>query len=96
MREIHSNIAHGRAKKASLVFSEMQYQTIPQPPYSPDIAHCDFWQFPKFKMPLERYSGQQRGGLNECDESIHGHSKVIDTGRLLLGHTSYIIKKYTL
>ena len=23
--------------------------TVPQPPYSPDLAHCDFWLFPKLK-----------------------------------------------
>ena len=24
-----------------------------QPPYSPDIAPCDFWMFPKLKMALK-------------------------------------------
>ena len=24
-----------------------------QPPYSPDIASCDFWMFPKLKMALK-------------------------------------------
>ena len=24
-----------------------------QPPYSPDIAPCDFWLFPKLKKPLK-------------------------------------------
>ena len=25
---------------------------FPQPPYSPDLASCDFWLFPKLKRPL--------------------------------------------
>jgi transposase len=25
-----------------------------QPPYSPDLAPCDFWLFPKLKSPLKR------------------------------------------
>ena len=24
-------------------------KTVPQPPYSPDLAPCDFWLFPKLK-----------------------------------------------
>ena len=24
-----------------------------QPPYSPDLAPCDFWLFPKLKSPLK-------------------------------------------
>ena len=25
----------------------MGIKTVPQPPYSPDLAPCDFWLFPK-------------------------------------------------
>ena len=24
-------------------------KTVPKPPYSPDVAPCDFWLFPKFR-----------------------------------------------
>ena len=27
----------------------MGIKTVPQPPYSPDLARCDFWLFPKLK-----------------------------------------------
>ena len=27
----------------------MGINTVPQPPYSPDAGHCDFWLFPKLK-----------------------------------------------
>ena len=29
---------------------------VPQPAYSPDLAPCDFWLFPKLKEPLRRTS----------------------------------------
>ena len=27
----------------------MGINTVPQPPYSPDVAPCDFWLFPKLR-----------------------------------------------
>ena len=27
----------------------MGTKTVPQPPYSPDLAPCDFWLFPKLR-----------------------------------------------
>ena len=33
-------------------WSKMGIKTVPQPPYSPDIAPCDFWLFPKLKEKL--------------------------------------------
>ena len=27
----------------------MDIKTVPQPPYSPDLASCDFWLFPKLR-----------------------------------------------
>ena len=27
----------------------MGIKTVPQPPYSPDFAPCDFWLFPKLR-----------------------------------------------
>ena len=27
----------------------MGIKTLPQPPYSPDVATCDFWLFPKLR-----------------------------------------------
>ena len=29
--------------------TKMGIKTVPQPPYSPDLAPCDFWLFPKFR-----------------------------------------------
>ena len=29
--------------------TKMGIKTLPQPPYSPDVAPCDFWLFPKLR-----------------------------------------------
>ena len=46
----------------------MGINTVPQPPYSPDLAPCDFWLFPKL-----------RGCRNETiDEMKEAVTKFID------------------
>ena len=47
----------------------MGIKTVPQPPYSPDLAPCDFWFFPKLRVC--RYET-----IEEMKESA---TKVIDT-----------------
>ena len=47
----------------------MGIKTVPQPPYSPDLASCDFWLFPKLKAC--RYE--------IIEEMKEGVTKVIDT-----------------
>ena len=47
----------------------MDIKTVPQPPYSPDHAPCDFWLFPKLRC--RRYET-----IEELKEAV---TKVIDT-----------------
>ena len=47
----------------------MGIKTVPQPPYIPDLASCDFWSFPKFR-------GCRYETIEEMKESV---TKVIDT-----------------
>ena len=47
----------------------MGIKTVPQPPYSQDLAPCDFWLFPKLK-------GCRYETIEEMKEAV---SKVIDT-----------------
>ena len=49
--------------------TKMGIKTVPQPPYSPDLAPCDFCLFPKLK-------GKVRGSRYETIEEM---TKVIDT-----------------
>ena len=47
----------------------MGIKTVPQPPYSPDLAPCDIWLFPKLRVC--RYEI-----IEEMKEAV---TKVIDT-----------------
>ena len=47
----------------------MGIKTVPQPPYSSDLAPCDFWLFPKLR-------GSHYETIKEMKESV---MKVIDT-----------------
>ena len=47
----------------------MGIKTVPQPPYSPDVAPCDFWLFPKLR-------GYRYETIEEMKEAV---TKVIDT-----------------
>ena len=47
----------------------MDIKTVPQPPYSQDLAPCDFWLFPKLRCC--RYET-----IKEMKEAV---TKVIDT-----------------
>ena len=46
----------------------MGIKTVPQPPYSPDLAPCDFWLFPKLR-------GCRYETIEEMKEAV---TKVID------------------
>ena len=49
--------------------SKMGIKTVPQPPYSPHLAPCDFWLFPKL-------TGCRYERIEEMKEAV---TKVIDT-----------------
>ena len=49
--------------------TKMGIKTVPQPPYNPDIAPCDFWLFPKLR-------GCCYETIEETKEDV---TKVIDT-----------------
>ena len=51
----------------------MGIKTVPQPPYSPDLALCNFFLFPKLKGNL---TGCRYETIEEMKEAV---TKVIDT-----------------
>ena len=51
----------------------MGTKTVPHPPYSPDLAPCDFWLFPKLKEKL-RHCRNER--TEEMKDAV---TNVIDT-----------------
>ena len=59
----------------------MGIKAVPQPPYSPDLAPCEFWLFPKLK---ENLRGCRYETIEEMKEDV---MKVIDmlTQEVFLG-----------
>ena len=53
----------------------MGIKTVPQPPYDPDVAPCEFWLFPKLR-------GCHYETIEEMKEAV---TKVIDTRGLQWG-----------
>ena len=53
--------------------TKMGIKTVPQPPYSPDLAPYDFWLFPKLK---EKLRGCRYETIEEMNEAV---TKVIHT-----------------
>ena len=51
----------------------MGIKTVSQPPYSPDLAPCDFWLFPRLK---EKHRSCRYEAIEEIKEAV---TKVIDT-----------------
>ena len=49
--------------------TKMSIKTVPHPPYSPDLAPCDFWLFPKLR-------GCRYETIEQMKEAV---AKVIDT-----------------
>ena len=49
--------------------TKMGIKTVPQSPYSPDLAPCDFWLFPKLR-------GFRYETIEEMKEAV---TKIIDT-----------------
>ena len=41
--------------------TKMGIKTVPQPPYSPDLAPCDFWLFPKLEVVVMRQLRRWKG-----------------------------------
>ena len=57
----------------------MGINTVPQPHYSPDLAPCDFWLFPKL-------GGCRYVSIEEMKEAV---MKVIDTLTLEVFHGDF-------
>ena len=45
----HDNAAPHKAHLTQQFLEEQGITLLPHPPYSPDLAPCDFWLFPKIK-----------------------------------------------
>ena len=48
----HDNASPYRISKVTNFLKQEQVKLLPHPPYSPDLAPCDFFLFPKIKKAL--------------------------------------------
>ena len=53
--------------------TQMGIKTVPRPPYSPDLAPCDFWLFPKLK---ENLRGNRYSTIEDMKEAV---TRVLNT-----------------
>ena len=49
----HDNMPAHASHLVQSFLAKHQTTQVTQPPYSPDLAPCDFWLFPKLKSPLK-------------------------------------------
>ena len=61
-------------------FGKTSITQVTQSPYSPDLAPCDFWLFPKLKLPSK---GQRFQTIDEIQENVMGQLMAI--GRTVWG-----------
>ena len=72
----HDNAAPHKAR-LSVQFLEQQGITLlPHPPYSPDLAPCDFWLFPKIKGAI---AGKQFHRIQDLARTVNSELRGIPT-----------------
>ena len=59
----HDNARPHTAKKTSEVIEKLNFNLLPHPPYSPDLAPADFCLFPKMKALLRGHLFDNRDNL---------------------------------
>jgi len=69
----HDNAPAHRSFKVSQFLAKNNMTMIPHPPYSPDLAPCDFFLFPKLKL---RMKGRR---FNTTEEIQEESQRVLDT-----------------
>lgn len=67
----HDNAPAHRAQLTQNFLQSTNLEILPHPPYSPDLAPCDFFLFPKMKKNLKgRHFGNREELLNALDEEL--------------------------
>ena len=68
---LHDNARPHTAKVVGEFLHRNNIDVLPHPPYSPDLAPCDFWLFSHLKKPLR---GRQFSSVNEL---MHASNEVL-------------------
>ena len=48
----------------------MGIKTVPQPPYSQDVAPCDFWLFPKLRVRRYETIEEMKGAVKNVIDTL--------------------------
>ena len=70
----HDNVPAHASRLMQSFLVKHQITLVTQPPYSPDLAPCGFWLFPKRKSPLK---GKRFQTIGEIQENSTGPLMVI-------------------
>ena len=63
---LHDNAAPHKSAMTKAFLEDNGLQVLPHPPYSPDLAPCDFFLFPRLKRELSGRSFQSRSALGSA------------------------------
>ena len=63
----HDNAPAHTALAIREFLAKKKIPVLPQPPYSPDLAPCDFYLFPKFKLKLK---GHRFGTIEQIQKTV--------------------------
>jgi len=72
----HDNAPAHRAVTTNEFLAKHDLSSLPHPPYSPDLAPCDFFLFPQLKKTMKgrRFNYVEKNS-SQCDETTEGHYK---------------------
>nr|KAG5697247.1 hypothetical protein BaRGS_031243 [Batillaria attramentaria]KAG5697713.1 hypothetical protein BaRGS_000598 [Batillaria attramentaria] len=67
LNAVHDNAAPLKAKITTTFLEEREIKVLAHPPYSPDLAPCDFWLFPILK---ERLAGRKFDRIQDLSKAV--------------------------
>lgn len=70
----HDNAPAHESHLVKSAITELVIERLRHPPYSPDLAPCDFWLFPNLKDSLR---GNRYEGRNELKEAVSGSLRTL-------------------
>ena len=66
LKLLHDNAPAHKSKLVTEYLAEQNFETLPHPPYSPDLAPCDFYLFPYLKKQLAGRRFDTAGALGSA------------------------------
>ena len=67
---LHDNASPHKTRAVTRFLEENKIQVLPHPPYSPDLAPCDFWLFPLLKDRLAKKKFHRIQDLAKAVKSV--------------------------